>query len=142
MSTGPSPADLLSAASLLLAALAVLYGVWYSSIEEARILPLPNRKDDAIKPLAQVRGILRGRAYPLAVASGLATAVFAPEAISICATTIDSFADRGLGAFSYYDPIEAALLLVTVGLAVLTLHVGHLCHELRKKLSDGEKLPV
>jgi hypothetical protein len=142
VSSEPSSADLLGAASLLLAALAVLYGVWYSSIEAAKGLAIPTHASDAAKPLASVRAVLRGRAYPLALASGLSTLVFAPEAIGVVAGAVGSFRDHQLGAFDYYDPIEAALLLVTVGLAVLTLHVGHLCRALRKKLSDGEKLPA
>lgn len=134
-------ADLLGAASLLLAALAVLYGVWYSSIEAAKRLTIPIHSRDAAKPLASVRAVLRGRAYPLALASGLSTLVFAPEAISIVAGTIQTIGDHQLGAFHYYDPIEAALLLVTVGLSVLTIHVGCLCAALQKKLDDGAKLP-
>ncbi len=142
MSQEPSSADLLAAASLLLAALAVLYGVWYSSIEEAKNIKMPGHRDDATKPIAQVGRVLRGRAYPLAIASGLATIVFGPEAISICASTVDSFADHGLGAFGYYDPIEAALLLVTVGLALLTVHAAWLCRALRKKVKEGESLQI
>jgi len=136
-----SSADLLGAASLLLAALAVLYGVWYSSIEAAKELPIPAHASDAVKPLASVRAVLRGRAYPLAIASGISTLVFAPEAISIATETIRSFTDHGLRAFDDYEPIEAALFLVTVGLFVLTVHVGRLCIDLRKKLADGAKLP-
>ncbi len=141
MTSDPSAADLLGAASLLLAALAVLYGVWYSSIEAAKELSIPGHAGDAAKPLASIKTVLRGRAYPLALASGVSTLVFAPEAIDIAAATIRSFRDHQLDALDYYDPIEAALLLVNVGLLALTIHVGRLCVSLQKKLSDGAKLP-
>lgn len=142
MTARPSAADLLGASTLLLTALAVLYGVWYASIEAARDLTIPPRAGDAEKPLRSVRNVLRGRAYPLALASGLATAVFAPEGIAIVVRTIDSFGDHRLGAFSHYDPIEAALLFVSVGLAILTAHVGRLCLALRRKLRNGALLPA
>ncbi len=140
MNSEPSSADLLGAATLLLAALAVLYGVWYSSIEAAKGLMIPTHASDAAKPLKSVRAVLRGRAYPLAVASGLSALVFAPEAISIVSETIRIVLDHQFGAFHYYDPIEAALLLVIVGLFLLTVHVGSLCIALRKKLTDSAKL--
>jgi hypothetical protein len=141
VNSDPSSADLLGAASLLLAALAVLYGVWYSAIEGAKELTIPSHLHDAAKPLASVRAVLRGRACPLALASGLSTLVFAPEAVNIVATTIQSFNDHQLDAFDYYDPIEAALLLVTIGLSVLTIHVSRLCAALQRKLRAGAKLP-
>ncbi|HEX6455412.1 MAG TPA: hypothetical protein VF009_02710 [Solirubrobacterales bacterium] len=141
MNSGSSPADLLGAASLLLAALAVLYSVWYSTIEAAKELLLPKHRGDATQPLEYVETVLHGRAYPLALASGLSTLVFGPEAINIVITTSESFDHHGLGAFGFYDPIEAALLLVTIGLFVLTIHVLRLCAALRKKLDDGAKLP-
>jgi hypothetical protein len=129
----PSSADLLGAATLLLAALAVLYGVWYSSIEAAKSRTIPTHASDAAKPLASVRAVLRGRAYPLALASGLSAMVFAPEAINIVAETVRTLHDYQFSAFQYYDPIEAALRLVTVGLSLLTVHVGCLCAALQKK---------
>lgn len=142
MSNESNPADLLAAASLLLAALAVLYSVWYSSIEDARTLKLPTKRDDAVKPVTQIQGVLHGRAYPLAIASCLATIIFVPEAITILVSTVNSFADHGLGAFGYYNPIEAALFVVTLGLAFLTIDSARLSMSLRKKVSKGKALPA
>src|SRR5258708_28226825 len=100
-------ADLLSAASLLLTILGVVFGAWYAEIIAAIGMPIP--------PHAANRGPVRdavraavAKALPLALASVILTAIFLPDAVMIVGLGIHALRTLGCGALHQYDAVEAA----------------------------------
>jgi hypothetical protein len=90
--------DLLSAASLLLTALTIIYGLWYPQmVEVLKIIP-PTHKADRTKPYREVCHVIRTRALPLFVISGLLTFIFVPDASRIVRSSLHNFRGNGFAS--------------------------------------------
>jgi hypothetical protein len=76
--------DLLSATSLVVTAVALLYASWYPDTQAARDLPKPRFRADRESEIHVLRSVLRMRAIPLAVAATAMTGVLAPTALAVC----------------------------------------------------------
>lgn len=113
--------DAISAASLLMAVVAILYGAWYQEINHATRLSVPIH--DRHEPLAVVEAALFGRCLPLAAMGLLVVLVFLPDVLEIVWHAFGVARYRGLGAYETYDSARVAFcLVVVVGGAV----AGHL----------------
>jgi len=123
--------DLLSAASLILAIIAVIYSLWYPAIEHALLLPVSSHAADNRKNHAEARRMFFQKALPLCVATALAVAVFGPNAISICIVSCQVAAEQGFHAIATYDAVRAAFVFVVL------LSVGSLAHMLHLTYSLG-----
>jgi hypothetical protein len=114
--------ELLTSASLLLAFLGVLFGVWYPEIIASLHTSVPRHPEDRAKPRREVSVIFLSRGLPLAIATLVAAAVFLPPAINIVANSPSATRATSLAIFLRdYDPVGTAFILVeilTVGLAV------------------------
>src|SRR5207244_5933951 len=130
--------DLLAAASLILTVLTVLYSVWYPGALEALDLNLPEHYEDALPMLSDIRAVLRRQIIPLVMAATLATAIFLPKAIGVLRGTVDDLSDRGLHAFSDYDPIKATLVFVVAFTGFLAWQAFGLSLRLRTKLQSRQ----
>lgn len=136
--------DLLSAASLLLAVVAVLFGVWFPEVSQCLEI-----KDD--KPLYWESG--RGsrgrvhhakvtRAWPLAAASVLVAAIFLPESILIILRSARNIYHHGVFApWRHYDPVETSLVVVVVFAIALAWYLRGLYYQLRDLETDLDRLP-
>lgn len=82
-SNNPSNGDVLSAASLLLAILAVLFSLWYGDIAAALRIETPTHLEDAGPQRRQIAEAIKTRAAPLAGAALVLLLVFVPEAIRL-----------------------------------------------------------
>ena len=113
--------DALSSASLLLAAIALVYGAWSPSIdvEVARVYSA-NAETKAYEQ-ADTRRILAGRARPLTVCCWLVAIVFLPRCWSIAAETVRCVAALGRGCV--YDDVAAVFVLAEVVVSVLAFHL-------------------
>jgi len=121
--TAPSNADVLSAGSLLLAVLAVLFGLWYSDIAAALQVEVPTHLEDAGRQRRQVADAIKTRAAPLAAAAATLLAIFLPEAIRLTSHWVQRAYDNGLwNAVRSYDPVELSIVAVVLFLAVLTAY--------------------
>lgn len=98
--------DLLSASSLVLASVALLYATWYDALSQARETPRPRFRTDRDPAIKQLTSALRSRALPLLVASILMAAVLAPPAL---ATAWNAIAE---GRGEPYNPTKAAFVIV------------------------------
>jgi len=111
--------DALSAASLLLAAIALLYSAWSNSIdaETKRVYSTqPQTKKDE---KAVTRAVLWWRAIPVTLAAALAFAAFAPRALKVTKASFECL--KGAKANCIYDDVSALFLLtetVLLGLAI------------------------
>lgn len=98
--------DLLSASSLVLASVALLYATWYDALNQARGTPKKRFRADREPAIEHLTSALRSRALPLLVASVLMAAVLAPPAL---ATAWHAIAE---GHGEPYNPTKAAFVIV------------------------------
>lgn len=112
--------DALSAASLLLAAVALVYGAWSGDIErEAGRTYSPNAKAKE-KEKAGTRAVLWQKAIPLATAGWAILAVFAPRTIVIAWET-----GRALLTENWrYSDVSTIFVLSTLLSLALALHLA------------------
>jgi len=136
--TGPTTGDVLGAASLLLAILAVLYSLWYGDIGAALRVEIPTHREDAGPQLRQVAEAIRTRAAPLACAALGLFLIFLPEAIRLTVRWFRHAAHNGLWhAIKSYDPVELSIVAVVLLLGFLAAYTVWLTAELltlRRKL--------
>jgi len=125
--------NLLSAASLLLAILAVFYGLWYPEIAEALELKLPLHKEDATEELKRIRRAAERMALPLTVAAIAVALVFLPDSVGVLIDSVAYVASNG-ASLSNYDAVSASLVLVTVLNSFLAGHMARLTYRLFKRL--------
>lgn len=68
--------DLLSAASILLAVVGILYGLWYGEIKDALKEKVAAHPEDNGKAISHVSSVLSTRAIPLLVAASSVSVIF------------------------------------------------------------------
>src|SRR5438874_1732771 len=105
--------DLLSAASLLLAVVAVIYGFWYPEITAALKITPALHKEDRAKDYERVRYLLKTRAIPLLFVSGLLTLVFVPDTLRITCSSAQNYRAKVFRGFSDYDAVATSFVFVT-----------------------------
>lgn len=122
--------DALSAASLLLAAVALVYGAWSAEIErEAGRAYSPNAKVKE-KEKDVTRAVLWRKAVPLAIAGWAIVAVFSPRAAGV---TCDTLRSALAGTWRYGD-VPTIFVLSTVLILGLAAHLSGRVLALRKAL--------
>jgi len=103
--------DILAAASLLLAILAVLFSLWFGDIGAALGVEIPTHLEDAGPQRRQVSEAITTRAAPLAIAALALLLVFLPEACRIIIHWGQHVHDRGLWqGVKSYDPVELSIV--------------------------------
>lgn len=107
-------ADLLSSASLLVAIVTVLYGLWYPDITRGINTKVLDYKEQCEAPLAEVNSIILRRALPLTLASVGLTIVFLKDACRILYVSMKSFGWDIIKRLLEYDAVSTAFILVEV----------------------------
>lgn len=115
-------ADLLSAESLLLAILAVIYGLWYPEIRETLRIEPKQHLEDSAEDRKTVLSVTRTKAVPLAAASLLVAGVFLPDVIEILVDSFQHMKSHEWPAAPKYDAVKTAFVLVTILTALLCVH--------------------
>ena len=131
--------DLLSAASLLLTVLGIVYGTWYAEIVNAITMTYPGPVADRVPARRTVRAALYGKALPLALAASILTALFLPDALAIARRGLSSFIALGCNAFHDYNAVNAAFCLVVVLTGALAGYLLFLVFRLATKLRKMRK---
>lgn len=108
--------DLLSAASLLLTVVGVIYGLWYAEISNAinevpKIPPL-SRPEDRAAPLRRLRQVLHSKAIPLAIASVCVALVFLPPSAALVLQFVHGCFRLGPSILLKYDAIATSFIAV------------------------------
>jgi hypothetical protein len=119
--------DLLSAASLLLASVGLLFSAWQPEITSATEVSIRGMRADRGPRIAQIRQALLFRALPLLLAIFLIVLTLAPPAIAV---VIHALTDC-LG--NSYDPIRAMFVSVWVLAVGLLIVVGSQLRKLNSK---------
>lgn len=128
--------DLISAASLMLAAIGVLYGVWYPEIRRASEVDTPNHLEDAGRERAQVAEALQHRARPLFWSAAVLALLLIPDTIRILAGSLEHWMETGILAPLDYDATQAALLAIVTFLIVFALHLRRQVRALKNKRNE------
>lgn len=128
--------DLLSAASLLLTLMGIVYGLWYTEIVGAQNATVPLLLADRNPVRNQVKAALFAKALPLAVATTVLAAIFFPNASSIAFPWLGALLAAPAQAFSHYNAVTVTFCfveLLSIALAVHTVWLAaSLCCKLRK----------
>ncbi|MGH2489271.1 MAG: hypothetical protein ACRDFR_06625 [Candidatus Limnocylindria bacterium] len=124
--------DVLGAASLLTAVIALLYSLWYPEIRRAIEARRRPQLADRGPEIRLVRSTLVTKAIPLIVATVLQMLVFGPDAIVVIANSLQA-ALESPGAASY-DSVQAAFLAVYVLSVILAMIAAAAAWQLWRKL--------
>jgi hypothetical protein len=122
--------DLLSAASLLLTVVAILYSVWAKAIDDARNMPVAAHAEDNRLAYETVTRIFRRQAVPLAVFAIVLSLVFLPVTVDVLRNSVRVFLTGKLSA-GQYDVVSMTLVLVNLSQAILAGHLLSLVISLR-----------
>lgn len=128
--------DLLSAASLLLTVLGIVYGAWYMEIVNSLELAIPDHIEDRGAVRRTVSSALYGKAVPLASAALILMAVFLPDALAIGVGALSSFNGVGVSALRRYSAVEAAFCLVVALAGGLAAYLFYFVFRLKAKLRE------
>lgn len=122
--------EALSAAGLLLAALALIYSTWTPAIDAAISLPMGTTPNEVNRSKGEVRAVRNGRALPIAIASWVILAIFLVRDWDIL-TSPWRCADETHCEFS---DIAAVFLLTQVLVLGLAIHSVSQVRNLNAKL--------
>jgi hypothetical protein len=126
------PGNALTASSLLLTVLTLIYTVWSDALKEARKARFSPDFEARPNEREPVRSTFRCKAIPLAVASWLAFFVFLPRALCAVATI-----PQGFGHLDRFDDVLAALVISELFLFGLAVAVTSEMLSVRKVLQDS-----
>ena len=131
--------DLLSAASLLMAVIAILYSLWYPELTKVLEIKPAKYKDDNVGPMKQVQRVLLAKALPLSLMALIVALVFLPDAIKICVEAYNGCATKGCAAIKSYDAVRTAYVLVFTFSLVLAFYVFTLSFKIWQLWRDLKK---
>jgi hypothetical protein len=118
----------LGAASLLGTIVALLYSLWYPSLEDTANLSAAADPESRKKQAEAIWRVFRTKALPLAIASCLPAIVFLPVTVAILVNGLSTITTAGLLlALKAYDPVQAAfatVYLVSLGLVGVTVRAA------------------
>jgi hypothetical protein len=125
-------ADALSSASLLLAALALVYSAWSGSIDVEASRTYSANAETKMDEKKETRRIRNRRALPMAIGSWLIVAAFVPRDFYIFGTAIACVKSGSCG----YDDVAAIFLLTQLLLLGFAVYLGSQVCALRAKLAE------
>lgn len=116
--------DLLSASSLLMATVTILFSLWYGEIVSILDKPKAKHAADNVGLLKEVKSVLFSKAILLALMSLSVTLIFAPNALMIMVEPFALLKKQGLPTLETYSAVNTAFSLVffiCLGITVYTL---------------------
>lgn len=131
--------DILSAASLLLAIVTVLYALWYQELISALQTEIPEHIEDYPKPLAALKNVLFSRAIPLFLSSVTVSFVFLPDAITIILQVIDAWSAGDISNHFVYSSVKTAICIVVMFSIGITAHSGSMLIKINNLTSSLKK---
>ncbi len=115
--------DLLSAASLLMAVIAIIYSLWYPELtEQLNISPKPHREDN-VAACQSVKMYLISKAIPLSILASLIALTFLPDAVKIALEAISIYKIYGAESINFYNAVKMAYFLVSVVSVALAFYI-------------------
>jgi len=105
-------ADLVGAASLALAALAIFFSLWSPSLATALSVTRSLQRADRDDEIRIITSALRAQALPLAGASVAVGLILAPPAVVVLYQSVVRFVKVGFSSFAEYQAEQALFVLV------------------------------
>lgn len=118
--------DILSAASLFLAFLGLIYSVWYPEISNTLKVEKTYFPEDNIENILKVKEILYHRAFPMTICSLLLSLILFPEMIQI----------NFIEILKNYNSVKVLFCAIEILSIVFTIHLIYLTYKLFKHLKD------
>ena len=119
---------------LILAAIALLYTVWQSDIQEALDYQVDRHYLDAADEHQKLKTIYWQRAVPLCLAAALMALIFIPESYRIIRDSVNNLINKGFQeAIKDYDATAVILVAVNITFFVMAVYFLSLVRKLREK---------
>lgn len=122
--------DLLSAASLFLAVIGLLYSAWYKEMTDALTMTISDYKDDRGPEIHNLKVVYQTRALPLAFASGILAMILFIDLISITLEAVLLFANKGFSAIKSYDAVKTLFWVIALSSILLAVHILQVAYQL------------
>lgn len=126
MTPADDTSDLIAAASLLLAVLAILFSVWHQPIMDVLKLPTKGIPANLVGTRDALGAAFWSKAFPLTLGGFLTVSVFLPEVIGIAGDAL-----RCSPGACRYDAVRAAFVLTQAFAAGLMIYCAYLAVRLR-----------
>ncbi len=115
--------DILSAISLFLAVLGLLYSTWYSALEIALNIELPKYKKDRGPALDTLNSTFYTKSLPLTISSIIISIIVLPDILKTLAEAISILFENGRIVFRYYDSVKTLFIGIYVLLLAFTIYL-------------------
>lgn len=127
--------DLLSAASLFLAVIGLLYTAWYTEIRVVLDTTIPTHVPDR-RPLSLlVHSAYLTRALPLLIGALAVSLALLPDVSRTVWRSLQAYRHFGVQAIESYDAVQTLFCAIWMTTVFFALHSHFLCRDLRKKLA-------
>ena len=135
--------QLLTSASVILAAITFLFSAWSSQIEEMRDLSTDDHYANLRSEHQKLKKTLFSKAIPLSIVSSIMTLIFLPEVIDVLKITYLTVINSSLWtSCKYYDANRAVLIFIEVSFIVISIYLWAIVRELLKKKGELEKMKL
>jgi hypothetical protein len=125
--------DLLSASSMFLAVISLLYSSWYPEISSnIKIEGKTDFKADNKEIIKKVKNTLLFRALPLSASSFLLFCILLPDFIKIIGASINRFYSPKYSFATDYDAVKTLFCIIVLSTAILFIHLFIQTLNLRK----------
>jgi len=134
--------DILSSFSLLFAALALFYNVWYDRIMnfiDHWNPPSKDRKTEHDNYLKKAKRIKKYRLFPLLLGSFFISLLLFIEVIRLLIDVIASFVNEGLQIITKFNTVKAVIVILFVFAALLFFHLFKIYIELSNKIKRNSE---
>ncbi|EGR4199034.1 hypothetical protein ACLB4W_001438 [Vibrio cholerae] len=126
--------DLLSASSLLMATVTILFSLWYGEIVSILGKPKSKHSADNVGLLKEVKRVLFSKAILLVLMSLSVSLTFAPNALVIISESWKLFKEQGFPTLETYSAVNTAFSLVFFICVGLTIYTSVLSYKLVSRL--------
>ena len=127
--------DILSASSLLLTVIGILYGLWYPVISDVLKGEVKAHALDNRATLECANEVFRYKVLPLLIFSSLLVVIDLPDSIHIVHRAIQLCSQHCSSIWKHYNAVYGSFLLVEIVLMFLSLHMGRLAVQVRQKIA-------
>ncbi|MCD1169565.1 hypothetical protein B4939_04060 [Vibrio cholerae] len=128
--------DLLSASSLLMATVTILFSLWYGEIVSILGKPKSKHSADNVGLLKEVKRVLFSKAILLVLMSLSVSLTFAPNAWVIISESWKLFKVQGFPTLETYSAVNTAFSLVFFICVGLTIYTSVLSYKLVSRLQE------
>ncbi|EGR1071690.1 TPA: hypothetical protein ACGFXY_003465 [Vibrio cholerae] len=128
--------DLLSASSLLMATVTILFSLWYGEIVSILGKPKSKHSADNVGLLKEVKRVLFSKAILLVLMSLSVSLTFAPNAWVIISESWKLFKEQGFPTLETYSAVNTAFSLVFFICVGLTIYTSVLSYKLVSRLQE------